>query len=595
VWLRTLTAAQLAERLDDRFALLTGGSRTALPRHRTLRAVVDWSWDLLSGAEQVLARRLAVFPGGAVLAAAEQVCSDELLPAAAVLPALSGLVDKSIVSAVHQSPAGPGPRYRMLETVRAYGLDRLAEAGEAERLRDAFAAYYFGLAETADPLLRGADQVRWLCQLMAEQDNLHTALRWTITRGDADTALRFVLALAWYWQMRGQPGEQEVLARDVLALTVREQSSRMAEARVVCVLMAAGPLWDLDAVRPELTAALAELAGPAGDGLASHPIAAMAEPMLAMYDRDPDRTLAAIGRYSASPDRWTRAAVALQRAGFCAMLGRRAEAESECEVSLAAFRELGDPWGIAISMVQLADFATLRADYPAALGYLQEAASLGQGVAAWSDMVYIGGKLAGIKLRTGDFAGALADLEQAESDEAQRAVRESDSAVWLAMVRAELHVSQGNTAAAAEQCTKVLRLLESKGSAWWQGFRALAHTRLALITVADEERGRAQLATALDEASQWVEVPVLAAVIDAIAVIASRDAGHAEAGASLLGAAHTIRGCFDEGSLDAPAARDILRARLGPDSFGTAYERGRGLPREEILSLAAGFLAVPAG
>src|SRR6202012_2950247 len=103
--------------------------------------------------------------------------------------------------------------------------------------------------------LRGADQVRWLRQLMAEQDNLHTALRWTITRGDGDTALRFVLALAWYWQMRGQPGEQEVLARDVLALTAGERSSRMAEARVVCVLMSAGPLWDLDAVRPELTAA----------------------------------------------------------------------------------------------------------------------------------------------------------------------------------------------------------------------------------------------------------------------------------------------------------------------------------------------------
>ena len=136
VWLRTLTPAQLAERLDDRFALLTGGSRTALPRHRTLRAVVDWSWDLLSGAEQILARRLAVFPGGAGLAAAEQVCADELLPAAAVLPALSGLVDKSIISA--ESPAAVGPRYRMLETVRAYGLERLAEAGEAERLRDAF-------------------------------------------------------------------------------------------------------------------------------------------------------------------------------------------------------------------------------------------------------------------------------------------------------------------------------------------------------------------------------------------------------------------------------------------------------------------------
>src|SRR5271166_112776 len=114
VWLRTLTPAQLAERLDNRFALLTGGSRTALPRHRTLRAVVDWSWDLLSESEQVLARRLAIFPGGSTLGAAEQVCADELLPSAAVLPALSGLVDKSILGTV-EGTDGFGPRYRMLE------------------------------------------------------------------------------------------------------------------------------------------------------------------------------------------------------------------------------------------------------------------------------------------------------------------------------------------------------------------------------------------------------------------------------------------------------------------------------------------------
>src|SRR6516165_6243211 len=128
VWLRTLTPAQLAERLDDRFALLTGGSRTALPQHRTLRAVVDWSWDLLSPAEQVLARRLAVFAAGATLAMAERVCADELLPSAQVLPALSGLVDKSIV-APGQGSDGLSTRYRMLETVRAYCLDRLTEAG----------------------------------------------------------------------------------------------------------------------------------------------------------------------------------------------------------------------------------------------------------------------------------------------------------------------------------------------------------------------------------------------------------------------------------------------------------------------------------
>src|SRR5215470_6102399 len=145
-WLRTLTPAQLAERLDDRFALLTGGSRTALPRHRTLRAVVDWSWELLSAAEQALARRLAIFPAGTTLAAAERICADDLLPSAAVLPTLSGLVDKSILGAA-ESQDGLAPRYRMLETVRAYGLEQLAGAGEEAAVRDAFAEYYLDLAE----------------------------------------------------------------------------------------------------------------------------------------------------------------------------------------------------------------------------------------------------------------------------------------------------------------------------------------------------------------------------------------------------------------------------------------------------------------
>ena len=199
----------------------------------------------------------------------------------------------------------------------------------------------------------------------------------------------------------------------------------------------------------------------------------MGEPMLAMYDRDPERCLATIARYTVSPDPWIRAAVALQRGGFHAMLGRYQEAESECAVALAAFRELGKPWGIAVALVQLTDFAMLRADYPAATGYLEEAARQGDGVAAWGDMVYIGGKLAGIRMRTGDFAGARAELDRAESDEARRGVRESDSVVWLGLVRAELCASQGETAAAARQCEKVLRWLEARGSVFWQGLRTI--------------------------------------------------------------------------------------------------------------------------
>jgi predicted ATPase/DNA-binding SARP family transcriptional activator len=592
VWLRTLTPAQLAERLDDRFALLTGGSRTALPRHRTLRAVVDWSWDLLSEPEQVLARRLAVFPGGATLAAAEQVCAGELLPQSAVLSALSGLVDKSIL-AVAETPGGLSPRYRMLETVRAYGLERLADAGEEAAVRDAFAAHFLYLAETADSKLRGAGQRRWLPELAAEQDNLHTALRWTITRQDGDRALRFVLALGWYWMLRGQPGEPEELARQALALEPRERSTRMAEARMVCALVAAGPLFDLDAVRPALTAAVADFADWSDGSLMTHPLAAMAEPMLIMYDRDPDRAMGMFDRYVESPDPWTRAAVPLQRGAFDSMLGRLEQAESDTRASLAAFRELGDLWATAAALVQLAQFARSRADYPTAITYLQEAVALGRELGAWGDLVHIGGLLAAVRLRMGDLTAARADLEQAEREASARGGFMSDSTIWFGLVQAELHVAEGDSAAAARQCEKVLSRLDNRRSAWWQGFRAQVEARLAMAVLTGEPaRARTLLADALRDALDWVELPPLADVIDAVAVLALQPGGPGpECAATLLGAAHSIRGCFDESSLDAPAARDAARARLGADEFAAAYQRGREVARDDALALAASALA----
>ncbi len=254
-WLRTLTAAQLAERLDDRFALLTGGSRTALPRHQTLRAVVDWSWDLLSERERALARRLAIFPGGATLAAAEWVASrtgpapEARCPPGPCFPCSAGLVSKSILSRVTASGPGrdPEPRYRMLETVRAYGVERLAEAGEDTAGRDAFARYFLDFAETADPLLRTAEQARWFRALAAEQDNLNAAIRWAVSRGDAETALRLVRALGYYWVQRGQ-GEADAITREVLALPVPPLTQVLAEGRVICALLAAGVTWDIERI-----------------------------------------------------------------------------------------------------------------------------------------------------------------------------------------------------------------------------------------------------------------------------------------------------------------------------------------------------------
>lgn len=489
-----------------------------------------------------------------------------------------------------ESPDLPAPRYRMLETVRAYGLERLAEAGEQDRLRDAFATRHLNLAETADPQLRAAGQRRWLRELTAEQDNLHMALRWAIARQDADTALRLVRALGWYWLLRGQPGDPEALAGQVLEMQPRERSAVLAEARVVCAITAAGPSWDIETVRPALVAAVSDFAELSHGEPPSNPIAAMGEPMLAIYDRDLDRAFAAFDQYLTSPDPWIRAAVPLLRATFGKMVGRMDWAESGCRESLAAFRALGEAWGAASVLMQLAELAQLKADYATAVAALEEAKSFGRQLGAWGDLSYIDGMLAAIRLRTGELDRARADLEQAEHAESERSVSKTDSGAWLALVRAELYWREGDMAAAVRCCMRELAWLEEKPSPWWNGMRALLQTRLARLVFEDGEEARCRvlLATALRTAADWVERPVLAGVIDAIAVLTLRD--DAALTAALLGAAHNVRGAFDEGSLDAPPARDAVRGVLGATGFEAAYERGRALSRDAAVALA--FAAV---
>ncbi|MFF4028189.1 BTAD domain-containing putative transcriptional regulator [Streptomyces sviceus] len=209
--LRMLTPRQIADRLDDRFRLLTSGSRTVLPRQQTLRAVVDWSWDLLDEEERDVLRRLSVFAGGCDLAAAEAVCG----PGA--LEVLGSLVDKSLVVA---APSGDGEmRYRLLETVAEYAGERLDEAdgarADAER---AHLTYYRELARVTDPLLRGSRQLAAIGRLEREYENLRTALRRAVADRDEQEGLCLVLSLAWYWQMRDLRIEARNWSREVQGL-----------------------------------------------------------------------------------------------------------------------------------------------------------------------------------------------------------------------------------------------------------------------------------------------------------------------------------------------------------------------------------------
>ncbi|MDX3864864.1 AfsR/SARP family transcriptional regulator [Streptomyces europaeiscabiei] len=199
--LRMLTPRQIADRLDDRFRLLTSGSRTVLPRQQTLRAVVDWSWELLDEDERYVLRRLSVFAGGCDLAAAEAVCG----PAA--LEALGSLVDKSLVVAAPSAGSGTGTgggemRYRLLETVVEYAGERLDETGTRPAAARAHLTHYRELVRATDPLLRGSGQRAAIELLELEYENIRTALRYAVAERDEQEALCLALSLCWYWQMR---------------------------------------------------------------------------------------------------------------------------------------------------------------------------------------------------------------------------------------------------------------------------------------------------------------------------------------------------------------------------------------------------------
>jgi predicted ATPase/class 3 adenylate cyclase len=199
--IKLLSPEQIAARLSDRFRLLTGGSRTALPRQQTLQALIDWSWDLLPEPEKRLLRRLSAFAGGWTLEAAEAVVGSEDDPEPLdVLEGLAQLVAKSLVM------VGDDGRYRLLETIRQYARDRLWEASESEALRERHAGFFLELALEAEPHLVGPEMVRWLQRLDVERDNLRAALEWALD-SRPELALRLAAALAMYWSRHAQTTE----------------------------------------------------------------------------------------------------------------------------------------------------------------------------------------------------------------------------------------------------------------------------------------------------------------------------------------------------------------------------------------------------
>jgi predicted ATPase/DNA-binding CsgD family transcriptional regulator len=402
---KVLKVEHIAARLDDRFNLLTTGNRTALPRHQTLRATIDWSYDLLPEDGRILFRRLSVFAGGFTMNAAERICSDEPLTPRAVLDLLARLVDRSLVMVDQQHEE---ERYRMLETIRQYASEKLVESGEVVTIRNRHVDFFLQLAEEAAPQMEGSEQVTWLNRLEREHDNMRAALAWSRTAKDkAELGLRLAGALARFWNLRGyfREGREHLSA----ALSKPEASAGTA-------------------ARPKALYEAGGLAFQQSDFPAAH---SLLEQSVSMY-----RELGPAGRLGF--------AEALRFLGYTATeVGDYATAFPLMIEALGIMRELKDVSGIARALRQLGWYTLRTGDSAQAAKYFEEALALFRQIGDKVEMSNAVSGLAEVMLRQGDSVRATALQEESlqlarELGDRWRVAASLGSSAWIALRQGDL-------------------------------------------------------------------------------------------------------------------------------------------------------------
>ncbi|WP_241968658.1 BTAD domain-containing putative transcriptional regulator [Streptomyces sp. ICBB 8177] len=616
--LRTLSAGEIADRLgpppevecgpalrpSELFRLLSRGSRTAQPRQRTLRGVIDWSWDLLTEPERVVLSRASVFAGGWTLEAAEAVCADpapgaggapagtatsELIEPGDVLDLVDSLVDKSLVVA-HQPDGGGGARYRMLETIRSYGAERLAEADGTDAARRRHAAYFLDLAVTAEPRLRRAGQLDWLRRLSAEHDNLHAALHRCVADGDTATGMRLVAALSTYWLLRGARYEGAAPARKLVTAVGPRAPEGLEEEFALCVMTAAPDVAD----QRELAEHLKSVRATVERGPARYPVMFL---LWAPFAGVPDeetyvRQEAALALVEA--DSWFQA---LNHIGVAyqnwMVLGEADAVHREFTLARAKFCELGDRWGEALATSHLASFLSVRGELPRAVRLIDEAMALAdelEAVESRADLLCERGRC---RLRALDHDAACADF-RAAADLARRI----GTTEFLAVAHLGLAESARLRGALEEADRWCDQAMAESLPAWFAGdvSRTEALVCRGRLHAARGQRDRARECYREAYGARQTDRnrPFTAAVADAAADLALRD-GAPERAAELLGIARALRGMEVVASPDAAATETAARETLGEEAYVAARDRGARLDAAGAYAALGQRLAEPGG
>ncbi len=631
---RMLAPEQIAAGLADRFRLLTGGARTALPRQQTLRASVDWSHELLDDAERILFRRLGVFAGGFTLDACEEVCADDDLDRYAVLDLLTSLVDKSLVLVEEH---GPFTRYRLLETVRHYALDRLLEAGETGALRDRHRDAFVALAERVEPDLLTEREPETLALLDAESANVHAAIEWA-AQSDPDLGLRLCSALALWWRLRGL-----FLAGDAAvkrALDAAPEGTSVLRARALwgrayinvwagntevveeCTrdALAIGEALDDEwvqgrALHPlSIVLVLSDPGGAERIGTRSRDLARAAGDDFVVADTSQTIGYAHWMRddYEASRREQAAAYEAAQRLGNREIIAFYWFAEAttpwgsadferrrqQLERGLAATSEIGDVASAGFGEGFMAHLETLTGDPSAALERLERCHA--RLLAAGSAM-----PLSSVETWMAVAQTALGRLDEARATFVDLVEREADGFAWmLAWVHtwlAGVERLRGDGAAAVAQAREAGKVSERVGSAV---LLAGARRELARCAATNGDWGEADrlLHEALGAYVEGEHPIFVPDALEALGEVAAGLESHAEA-ARLLAAGRRARSDLgvarwlpEQAHWDALAQR--LREDLGEEAYAAAEAEGLGMAMDEAVAFvrrARGSRKRPAG